>query len=295
MIELTKVLDDVGNTASITEKKKLIEGLSPESKFLLMMANSPYITYGIKEKMMPNIFSHINKHHDDDDEFLGPFLELLDKLAKRELSGNEAVGEIGRVLCRYSRETSITFEKIILKDLRCNLGKRVINKVFPGLIPEFKCMLADKMSDKFNWNSGPWMVEYKYDGMRILAKVDTNGVTYYSRNGMEQENFEGLFDEDLYDIAQQFVNKRAVEDGGSFPIWFDGEVMASTYQKTMEANSSKGEKKELIFVTFDMLTHIEWASQTTKRNQKERRVDLEKAYDSSTSGNCLSTNFSKVI
>jgi DNA ligase-1 len=142
-------------------------------------------------------------------------------------------------------------------------------------------MLADKMSDKFNWNSGPWMVEYKYDGMRILAKVDTNGVTYYSRNGMEQENFEGLFDEDLYDIAQQFVNKRAVEDGGSFPIWFDGEVMASTYQKTMEANSSKGEKKELIFVTFDMLTHIEWASQTTKRNQKERRVDLEKAYDSS--------------
>ena len=269
MIELTQVLKDVGATTKLTEKQELIKGLSRSSQELLHYCCNPFKTFGVKEKSISYLAHKLWAN--EKKENLDEFWELCDRLSARKLTGNEAKEEIGRVLSSYTAETSQTLEKILLKDLRCNLGATLINKVYKNLIPKFKVMLADKMDDRFKWDEGPWQVDYKYDGMRIFAVVEFSGVTYLSRKGIEQEHLSGVFDKALQrmwrTLGQDFVA--------------DGEVTGKDFQSTMQAKKSGSDRSGLIYNVFDLVTKDEWDAQKCDRAQSERSQTLQEIYDSS--------------
>jgi len=176
-----------------------------------------------------------------------------------------ALDIIGRCLSSYSLETAQTLEKVLKKDLRASLGTTLINKVYKKLIPVFKCMLAAKMPDNFDWEAGPWLVEYKYDGMRILAHVTEDGIEYYSRSGLVQPKFRGVFDDLLSEI------RKATDDD----FWTDGEVLAPTFQETMNARKSDADTSNLVYRVFDMVYAQDWADQKSRVGNLGRRENLE--------------------
>jgi ATP-dependent DNA ligase len=264
MIELTAALEAAGATTKPKEKMAAIEGLGHESQDLLRLAQDPFITFGVKA--MPE-FTGL-RDHDPREENIEPFFELADQLATRELTGNAAHEAIIEYLKPYSMETQETLLRVLKKDLRVNLGTTLINKVYPDLVPTFKVMLADKMDEKkFKWDAGPWLVEYKYDGMRIVAKVTEDTVECFSRKGLDQPKYNPVWREDLLHL-RKFVG---------YDFWIDGEVVTDEddFQATMKSRGSKASTDNLLFCVFDFISDEEWQKQKSKVPQLDRRLELD--------------------
>lgn len=111
-----------------------------------------------------------------------------DYLCTRRHTGYEALEHINdylEVLCASDR---IVFTLIINRDLRINVGKTQINKVFPGLITKPTYMRCDIFSKKTAINiQFPAIVQLKADGTYREFTVDSNVVTSRSRSGEDYE------------------------------------------------------------------------------------------------------------
>lgn len=264
MIELTKALEAVGDTTKPGEKMNAIRGLGEESQYLLRLAQDPFITFGVKKIEHP--LSNAKKEGN-----LELFFSLAGKLSERGITGNAAHKEIYRVLSEYTWATQETLIRILKKDLRVNLGTTLINKVYKDLVPTFKVMLADKMNeDKYDWAGGPWLVEYKYDGMRILTQVDEDTTKCFSRSGLDQPKYDPVFREDLLFLREQL----------GFDFWIDGEVVAGgkdDFQATMKSRGSKASTDNLYYHVFDLISNDEWQAQKSETGNLERREFLAAA------------------
>ena len=60
------------------------------------------------------------------------------------------------------------YRRILIKDLRCGTGAKLINKVQKDTIPLFGCMLAHDGAKHPKKIAGECYVEYKYDGVPSL-------------------------------------------------------------------------------------------------------------------------------
>ena len=106
--------------------------------------------------------------------------------------------------------------------------------------------------------------EAKYDGNRLIAMVTESEVKYYARSGKESKL--GTFDTELLEIRQWL--------GHDFVI--DGEVLASSFQETMNAKSDSNEKARdaLKFYAFDLMSLAEWEANSCPRVQHVRTSQL---------------------
>jgi DNA ligase-1 len=113
----------------------------------------------------------------------------------------------------------------------------------------------------------PLIAESKYDGNRLVSFIEDENVTYNSRSGKESKHLIGLFDDEL-----SLLEKEIGE-----PIVIDGEVLADSFQQTMNAKGSKEveAKAALKFYAFDYMTKREWDAKDCKVPQHERSAKLE--------------------
>ena len=142
-------------------------------------------------------------------------LPKLDKLSKREITGNAAIEYLSLLLSEVSLDDAKVIERIIAKDLKCGASVSTVNKIWPGLIAEYPCMLCSqyekKLVDKIRF---PAYVQMKMDGMRFNAIVKDGKVEFRSRNGKEINL--------LGNLEQEFLN---IASGVLGDCVFDGELM----------------------------------------------------------------------
>ena len=142
-------------------------------------------------------------------------LPKLDKLSKREITGNAAIEYLSLLLSEVSPDDAKVIERIIAKDLKCGASVSTVNKIWPGLIAEYPCMLCSqyekKLVDKIRF---PAYVQMKMDGMRFNAIVKDGKVEFRSRNGKEINL--------LGNLEQEFLN---IASGVLGDCVFDGELM----------------------------------------------------------------------
>ena len=110
----------------------------------------------------------------------------LTLLSKRTLTGNAGIDHLRIVLSGVSTDDAQVIERIIAKDLKCGGSDATVNKIWPGLIAEYPCMLASaydqKLVDKVKF---PAIAQLKMDGMRFNAVVKNGVCEFRSRNGKE--------------------------------------------------------------------------------------------------------------
>ena len=110
----------------------------------------------------------------------------LSLLSSRTLTGNAGIDHLRIVLGGVSVNDARVIERIIAKDLKCGVSDATVNKIWPGLIPEYPCMLASaydqKLVDKVKF---PAIAQLKMDGMRFNAVVKNGVCEFRSRNGKE--------------------------------------------------------------------------------------------------------------
>lgn len=175
------------------------------------LALSPMIQFHQRKipKYEPNTFLL------SDDNLDWAIQELVEQLASRKITGNNAITHLEFILENVTANNAKVVERIIQKDLKCGVNTSTINKVWPNLIPEYPCMLCSpfeqKLVDKIVF---PAIVQQKMDGMRFNAIVkfdrDLKGaVEFRSRNGKEISLL-GSLEEEFIELA---YGKDLVFDG----------------------------------------------------------------------------------
>ena len=181
MEELKLFVEQMRATSSSLEKVEILKQQSDFVKKVLEYTYNPYKQYNVTSKTCkknPGLFKY-NTYKD--------IFELLDDLTNRKITGHDAIAAVNS-FTNVNEEYEDLIYSIIDKDLKTRTGAKVINKAFPGLIPEFNVALAQNYEPKlasFGENTTEtWYASRKLDGVRCLAVVDIEGnCRLYSRMG----------------------------------------------------------------------------------------------------------------
>ncbi len=234
------------------------------------MALDPMITFGVKK---------VPSHSGPDGQGLPweVFEDLADKLAKRELTGHDARDAIELCLTIATKnEWNDWYRRILIKDLRCGVSDKTINKVVEKkyadyTVPTFSCQLAHDSANHEGKLTGKKLVEVKLDGVRVITIVWPDGrVLQFSRNGKELVNFEHITEQ---------ISK--VAHGFNEPMVLDGEVMSSSFQDLMKQVHRKENVAagDAVLHLFDYLTLTEFeAGGIGSAKQIHRSVMLTEWY-----------------
>lgn len=156
-------------------------------------------------------------------------LDYLGDLSARVKTGNAAIDHLTDILESLSADDAKVVERIIQKDLKCGVSESTVNKVWPGLIHEYPCMLASaydqKLVDKVKF---PAYCQLKLDGMRFNAIVRNGAVEFRSRNGKEVQIADPTF-------AQPFIYMAAGQN-----VVFDGELLVKQEGKILDRKTGNG-------------------------------------------------------
>ena len=223
-----------------------------EFKTGLQYALDSLVTFGVQQ--VP--FSE----NDGGGLLIEEFYEVADKLIARELTGNAARDAIEKLsITANSDEWNDWYRRILIKDLRCGVSVKTVNGVAKGTVPVFGCMLAHDGAKHPKKIKGECLVEYKYDGVRVIAIVQNGSATLYSRNGKLLSNFPHIEEALSKPEFNNFV--------------FDGEVMSDDFQSLMKQVHRKegAQTQDAYLALFDVLTLADFNKGETVDNATVRR------------------------
>ena len=181
------------------------------------------------------------------------FVELAEKLNKRELTGHAARDANNLVMSSATAEQWNGFyRRILIKDLRCGVSEKTVNNVAKKngfdkyKVPVFTCQLAHDSANHEKKMVGPKQIEIKLDGVRVLTVIKDGKVEMFSRNGKQFHNFGHI----IAEIEAVLKDKPAPYD-----LVLDGEVMSANFQDLMKQvhRKSGGVAKDAVLHLFDMI------------------------------------------
>ena len=187
------------------------------------------------------------------------FYSVAEKLNKRDLTGHAARDAINDLMNIATQdEWNLWYRRILIKDLRCGVTEKTVNNVAKKLkmpqyqIPVFECMLAHDSANHANKMHGEKFIDYKLDGVRVLAFIDPKKrtVNMYTRNGKQLINFRHVEQE----IADKLMH------GFDEPVILDGEMVSKSFQALMKQVHRKDNVNAIDakFAVFDIITLAEF-------------------------------------
>jgi DNA ligase-1 len=217
------------------------------------LALDPMITFGVQQVPVKKDPTGEGLSNED-------FDKLARDLEQRELTGHAARDAILIAMAKATQEQwNDWYRRILIKDLRCGVSEKTINNVQKDTIPVFGCMLAHDGAKHPKKITGECYVEYKYDGVRVIAIVQNNSATLHSRNGKLLSNFPHI---------EEALSKPEFNN-----LVFDGEVMSEDFQSLMKQVHRKegAQTQDAYLALFDMLTLDEFNAGGTELNALHRR------------------------
>ena len=142
-------------------------------------------------------------------------------LSRREKTGHDARNYVARVYEALNDDDKDTFKKILDRDLRIGCSGKTFNKIWPGMVKEYPCMLASAYSEKgLEEMNFPAYSQTKMDGMRCNIIVHRDGgVEVRSRQGKLFETH-GVFDEEA-----QIMRDSLDQHNEGWYVVLDGELL----------------------------------------------------------------------
>jgi len=233
-------------------KEAIIEAIAQEGNKEFFegcrLALDPMITFGLKQ---------IPEKTDEDGPGLpwDSFTLALTGFTTRNVTGNTARDMIQTMMKSATKaEWNGWYRRILIKDLRCGVSEKTINKVVEKkyadyAIPVFGCQLAHDSANHETKVAGKKLIEVKLDGVRVITIVRADGrVDMFSRNGKELANFPHIAEQ----ISSVVKSKSTSKD---MDLVLDGEIMSSSFQDLMKQVHRKDNVKsdDAVLNLFDVL------------------------------------------
>ena len=253
------VIRSLEDHPSRLNKESIIEAQHDNTELFegFRLALSPFITFGVKK---------VPSHSGPDGQGLpwDAFKELCHLLSSRQLTGDAARDAIELALgASTTKQWNDWYRRILIKDLRCGVSEKTINKIKKNAVPVFECMLAHDGANHESKVSGKKLLEPKLDGVRVITLVDMQSrtVTQYSRNGKVLENFGHI--------------TKAIEaniDLIGRSVILDGEIVSTSFQALMKQVHRKDnvEASDAVLMLFDIIPLSEFQKGKSILGQKRR-------------------------
>jgi len=186
-------------------------------------------------------------------------LDDLKQLTQRQLTGNAAK----TYAIELSRKYGELLRLVLDGSLKCGVSIKILNDVYPGLIPTFPLMKGDH----YDIIKLPILCSIKYDGVRIVANVAQGKVTLQTSSG-----------KCVY-IGSLIHNLASQSDGV-----YDGELVAGD-GKQVGRSKITGQLNKCLFGTatdmteytyciFDKVSLDEWDKRESHTSFYDRLMDL---------------------
>ena len=158
-------------------------------------------------------------------------MKRLGLLSSRIVTGGAAIKHLSIVLGACLPRDAEVIKRIIAKDMRCGVSESTINKIWPGLVHEYPCMLASAYDQKLvDQVKFPAIAQLKLDGMRFNAIVKKGSVEFRSRNGKEVTIPDESFAEQFIELGSKY----------SVPMVFDGELLVKSNGTVLDRKTGNG-------------------------------------------------------
>ena len=259
-----KIIKELESDNSRLFKEGIVENNLNNIEFQegLSMCLDPLITFGVKQ--VPE------SEQDGDGLKWDDFKKDVDLLVEREKTGHAARDLIIDLMSSAKKDQwNDWYRRILIKDLRCGVSEKTVNNVAKRMdlefkVPIFSCMLAHDGAKHPKKIKGDCLVEYKYDGVRVIAIVKNGKATLYSRNGKIFHNFPHI--------------ENALSKSEYNNIVFDGEVMSDDFQALMKQvyRKSGAQTDDAYLALFDILPLKEFNEGKSKLSSIERKEELNK-------------------
>jgi len=253
------VIRSLEDHSSRLNKEAIIEAEKDNVELFegFQLALSPFITFGVKK--VPT--------------FSGPdgqglpwvaFKELCELLRTRQLTGDDARNAIELALSASTqKQWNDWYRRILIKDLRCGVSEKTVNKIKKNAVPLFECMLAHDGANHEKKITGKKLLEPKLDGVRVITIIDAEAgtATMYSRNGKVLENF-GHITSAIEANIELFERSMVL----------DGEMVSSSFQALMKQvhRKSDAQTDDARLMLFDVLPLSEFKKGKSVLGQKRR-------------------------
>lgn len=240
----------------------------------LRLALDPMITFGIRqvpEKQDSDQQTSANGLNYD------TFALAVTGFVTRNITGHAARDFVNHLMLASTQDQwNLWYRRILIKDLRCGVSEKTVNKVvehdYPGFrIPVFGCQLAHDSTGHEAKLAGTKLIEVKLDGVRVVTVVHPDGrVDQFSRNGKELVNF-GHIKTQFHAIAEHLPEAMV----------FDGEVMSSSFQDLMRQVHRKSDvsANDAVLHLFDALPLSAFEQGRYASPQYERSAFLKVFYE----------------
>jgi len=259
---------------SVIEKALLASKLGSSNAqcflFNCYQAYNPYYVFGVKK--VPETDGLIDKPNP-----WPKFWAMLEGLRTRSLTGHNAKTAIEFMSEQFdSVEWNGLCRRVIIKDLRCGISEKTLNKVLGNTewrIPVFTCQLATDSEKHVAKMTGIKRLEQKLDGVRVLAVVTKTAVNLYSRNGKPFDNFPQIV-ESLEDIKNKFA-KLFQRNPMGFVL--DGEIIGESFQALMKQAQRKTDVQTdgMTYSVFDVIPLADFERGFWNAQQHKRLAILE--------------------
>lgn len=262
---LQKLVDELNSSNSTLDKTAVLQKPEYNDEFVKQVIRAtynPFKQYYVTPKNLKKRSDLASPNNLD-------LFTLLDQLSNRSITGHDAIGTVNGYILNHPGYEELIYN-IFDRNLKTRTSDKIINKVFPNLIPTFDVVLAKKYEDhqkKVNFEDG-WYASRKLDGLRCIAIIDENGeIELRSRTGNE---FLTL------DLVKQELAKlcltSTVFDGEICIVDEDGNEDFAAIQK--EWNKKDHTIPNPRYKIFDMLTLEDFLTKKGGVNLGKRLNDL---------------------
>lgn len=275
MNEIIKIINKLKDTQSINEKISILKINKNIEKLRLILyyTYADNLMYGFSEKKIREALAITDKGgfnssvtHQWNDVF-----SMLDELSSNNINDmlrNKVMLFLNN--CKSLAEKEL-YIRILMKDLRCNISAKTINKAIPKLIPTWDIQQAYPR-EKHKLKKDEWIaLSLKLNGIRGTKFKDK----FKSRQNKEMLGLDHIM-KDIESIPQL---KGYVIDGEMVRKNTDGVSDNENFRLTTSILNSDGDKSEIEFIIFDLIPIDEFITGESKNGFKNRLEDLERLND----------------
>lgn len=282
MIVLDKAISaiiELQNATGSIAKKKAIEKYKDNAAFrrLLYYALHPLLSYNVSEKTLKK------------DESFNPAItltmtdlfEVCELLSTRKALDDTTVYQVKGFLAGQPEPNRTIFQKLLAKKLRLGVTAKTVNKVIPGLIPEWDVQQAYPI-EKYPLFPGEWFA--------ITQKLNGVRATYYhgrlyARSGEEHKGLDHITD-----LLNEVAGTDMVFDGELTLLDNNGLSDNEAFRKAtgiINADVGTVDKTVICFTVFDVLPASEFDTGASAAPYRSRRKDLDEVYTQMFEGSCV--------
>jgi len=274
LVRLKMFSESTQATSKTSEKKEICGGFEDLTDLLAKIYH-PLLTTGVTR-------SHILKYRRSHESNLvrqfsdKEIIDVFDRLLERKLTGNAALDTICDILAARGPENEECLIRLFDHDMKNGMGAKLINSVWPGLVPTFSVALAyafDKGSKCFDPEKDDWLISRKFDGVRCVTFFSEDSecdepVKAYSRVGHRFTS--------LKDMETRLAHMKLPIGFDGSPLVLDGELCTidasgkEDFRGAVSQVRRKGKMYDYVYYIFDALTEKEFFAGTSERTLSER-------------------------